>query len=335
MSVIPADLYEIPRGIAYLNCAGGAPLAKPVLLAGQEAMLAGPWDQRLGQAGLNSAQARVAKLIGAYPETVAATACPVSSLCLAVQNLSPKAGKTVLCLDGHPVWPGLAGLSQTTVAKPESGDWTEAVLQAISEEVALAIVPHCHPGDGTVLDLGKISQACHQAGGLLAVDGSWSLGVLPLDVAAINLDFLFALGDKWLFCPAGVGFFHQNPSQGQIKQLPEPIPGYVWAMAGAGLDLVETMGAETIQADLAASVKRLSLTGQAFGLKTPNVVERAPHILALAPPRGHAPALAKALASHKVFVGVAGDCLRLSPHVNFTDEYQERFTTALARSLCT
>lgn len=329
------ELFEIPQGVTYLDCARSAPLAKPVILAGQEALAQGPWSATRDQAGYEAARARAARIIGAGCESVMLTPCPGPRLGLAVQGLALKREKTVLLLEGWADWPDLAGWSVANLARPRSGDWTEAVIKALGN-VSLAVLPHCHPADGSVLDLALIRQACDQAGVVLAVDCGLSLGVMPVDVAKVRPDFLFAAADKWLFCPPGVNIFYQDPALGPCRACPEDqAPTGLWAMAEAGLGLVEGFGIQNIRATLTRISNRLGVAGQAFGLDSPPCPVRAPHILTLLPPRGHAPALARAMASHKTFVGTGGEFLRLSPHLYIGDEDVERFTTTLARCLCT
>jgi cysteine desulfurase/selenocysteine lyase len=53
--------------------------------------------------------------------------------------------------------------------------------------------------------LGKV---CRERGILFNVDGIQSLGALPVDVQAMNIDFLGACGHKWMCGPPGAGLFY-------------------------------------------------------------------------------------------------------------------------------
>src|SRR5947199_60935 len=43
---------------------------------------------------------------------------------------------------------------------------------------------------------------------LFNVDAIQTIGVLPVDVQAMNIDFLSADGHKWMLGPEGAGFFY-------------------------------------------------------------------------------------------------------------------------------
>src|SRR5690606_23134312 len=56
--------------------------------------------------------------------------------------------------------------------------------------------------------LARIGEFCRANGKLFCVDAIQSLGVIPVDVAAMNIDFLSADGHKWLLGPEGAGIFY-------------------------------------------------------------------------------------------------------------------------------
>ncbi len=57
-------------------------------------------------------------------------------------------------------------------------------------------------------DLTTIGKFCHDRGILLCVDAIQSCGAIPVDVKAMNIDFLSADGHKWMLGPEGCGFFY-------------------------------------------------------------------------------------------------------------------------------
>ena len=62
--------------------------------------------------------------------------------------------------------------------------------------------------NGFRIDLTRLGELCKEKGVLLFVDAIQSLGVHPLDVRAMNIDFLAADGHKWLCGPEGAGIFY-------------------------------------------------------------------------------------------------------------------------------
>ncbi|GAB4146314.1 MAG: aminotransferase class V-fold PLP-dependent enzyme [Planctomycetaceae bacterium] len=56
-------------------------------------------------------------------------------------------------------------------------------------------------------DLEAVAEIAHRKGALLFVDAIQGLGVFPLDVSQVPVDFLAADGHKWLLGPEGAGVF--------------------------------------------------------------------------------------------------------------------------------
>ncbi len=75
------------------------------------------------------------------------------------------------------------------------------------------------------MDLGPISRMIHLARGYLCVDGIQSVGVVPVDVEAMGIDFLSADGHKWLLGPEGCGFLYVN--EGLIEMLHPAVVGWM------------------------------------------------------------------------------------------------------------
>jgi selenocysteine lyase/cysteine desulfurase len=85
----------------------------------------------------------------------------------------------------------------------------EKILQAASEpRTRLITLSHVEFGSGQRHDLTRIGQFCAERKILLFVDGIQSLGVLPVDVKSMHIDFLSADGHKWLLGPEGAGIFY-------------------------------------------------------------------------------------------------------------------------------
>jgi cysteine desulfurase / selenocysteine lyase len=69
-------------------------------------------------------------------------------------------------------------------------------------------------------DLVTLGRICKEKGVLFCVDAIQALGAMPLDVRAMNIDFLSADGHKWLCGPEGCGIFYCNSSLiGHLKPL--------------------------------------------------------------------------------------------------------------------
>lgn len=86
-------------------------------------------------------------------------------------------------------------------------------LERILEEAArprtrMVALSHVEYASGQRHDLVPIGRFCRERGILFCVDAIQSMGVLPVDVEAMNIDYLAADGHKWLLGPEGAGIFY-------------------------------------------------------------------------------------------------------------------------------
>ena len=81
----------------------------------------------------------------------------------------------------------------------------EAVAGALEESaVDVVTVVHAETSTGVLNPVREIAAIAHQHGALVIVDAVTSLGAMPLDVAAWNLDVVYSCSQKGLGAPSGV-----------------------------------------------------------------------------------------------------------------------------------
>lgn len=68
---------------------------------------------------------------------------------------------------------------------------------------------------GKILPIKKIGELCGQKGILFGVDAAQGAGVLPIDMEAMNIDYLCIAAHKGLYCPMGLGILI---ARGPIKK---------------------------------------------------------------------------------------------------------------------
>jgi selenocysteine lyase/cysteine desulfurase len=216
-------LFDIPEGIAYLNCAYLSPLMKPVVEAGHAAVerKARPWEITAPDffSGAERARELFARLAGGDADGVAVTPSVSYGIALAAKNLPIRAGQNVVVLaEQFPSnvyeWRAAAeraGARVVTVPRPEDHDWTRAVLDCLDGDTAVVALPNCHWTDGTVVDLVRVGEAARSAGAALVVDAIQSLGARPFDVAAVRPDWLVTAVYKWMLGPFSLGFCWAAP----------------------------------------------------------------------------------------------------------------------------
>jgi selenocysteine lyase/cysteine desulfurase len=216
-------LFEIPDGLTYLNCAYMSPQLRSVRAAGEEGLArkSQPWRIKSDDFFTETEQLRglFAQLVGGDVEGVAITPSASYGLGVAAANLRAREGDKVLVLAGefpsnvYP-WRDLArrtGAHVVTLERPEDGDWTRVVLQALDERTAVVALPHCHWTDGARVDLVRVGARAREVGAALAVDATQSLGALPLDVAEVQPDVLAVASYKWMMGPYSLGFLYVAP----------------------------------------------------------------------------------------------------------------------------
>ncbi len=84
----------------------------------------------------------------------------------------------------------------------------DRIADAIDKRTRVVTVSAVQWGNGFRMDLTRLGEMCEEKGVLLFVDAIQALGVHPLDVHAMNIDFLAADGHKWLCGPEGAGLFY-------------------------------------------------------------------------------------------------------------------------------
>ncbi|MGH3014642.1 MAG: aminotransferase class V-fold PLP-dependent enzyme, partial [Gaiellaceae bacterium] len=94
---------------------------------------------------------------------------------------------------------------------PEAGDATiplEHFDAAIDERTALVAVTHVCYRNGSRVDLEGVVRLAHERGALVLVDAYQAAGAIPLDVRALDVDFLAAGTVKYLLGSAGLAFLY-------------------------------------------------------------------------------------------------------------------------------
>jgi kynureninase len=90
-------------------------------------------------------------------------------------------------------------------------DLTE-LMQTIDDGVDLAVISQVMFMTGQVVhDLDLLAEHCHESGARLLVDAYHAVGVFPIDVAAMNADFMIGGSYKYLRGGPGAAFLYVSP----------------------------------------------------------------------------------------------------------------------------
>jgi kynureninase len=88
----------------------------------------------------------------------------------------------------------------------------DRLCAAIDERTALVAISHVLFKSAYILDAARICRHAHDAGALVSLDAFHSVGVMPVDVTAIDADFLSGGVLKWLCGGPGGCFLYASPT---------------------------------------------------------------------------------------------------------------------------
>ncbi|MEM6647335.1 MAG: aminotransferase class V-fold PLP-dependent enzyme [Bacteroidota bacterium] len=362
------DLFSLPLDVHYLNCSSRSPLAKAVEAAG----VAGLRGKRVPLLthddffGLpDRIRAQFAKLINAPdPQQIALIPAVSYGMAIVAKNTPLMAGQRIVLVDQQ--FPSdvyafrrlaaESGAAITTVQAPDaehrSQAWSKALVEALTPDAGLIVVPHVHWTDGTRFDLEAIGQRAREVGAAFVVDGTQSVGALPFDVASIRPDALVCAAYKWLFGPytSGLAYFGERYLDGvpleenwlnraesdnfsQLVHYQDAYqPGAIrfdmgersnfiqLPMLHAALDMVLQWQPERIQAYCAQLTAPILSEVREMGYRTADTPGRAHHVFGIRLPDAVGLDVLKAeLAKRHIHVSVRGDAVRVAPHVYNTD----------------
>ena len=133
----------------------------------------------------------------------------------AALSLPLRAGDNVLVLDGdYPAniypWMNLAhrGVLTKVVPQAQGGLDLDVLCSRIDRRTRVIALSSVLFATGFRNDLQAVGQICRERGIYFVVDGIQSIGALPCDVQAANIDFLACGSQKWLLGPIGGGFLY-------------------------------------------------------------------------------------------------------------------------------
>jgi selenocysteine lyase/cysteine desulfurase len=352
-------LFDIPREVTYFNCAYMSPLLNAAVEAGTAGLAskARPWEISPSAFFGDSEEARrlFSVLVGAQADDVALVPAASYGLAVAAANLPVSGDQTIVMqAEEFPAsvlaWRNVArrtGAGIVTVDRPESGDWTAAICEAIDDRTAVVCISQTHWVCGGLTDLVEVSRRCKQVGAALVVDGTQSCGAHGFDVATIDPDSLVVAGYKWLLGPYSTGFLYVAPrhqdgvplEQGWVvRQRAEDFRNLIdyseeFQPGARRFDVGERSNMALVPAVIAAlrqlldwKVDHIQMT---LGAKTSEIADamqemgaivvpdghRSPHYLSVRFRQGLPDDLAVRLGADRVHASMRGDRLRITPHL--------------------
>jgi kynureninase len=227
---------------------------------------------------------------------------------------------------------------------------TDELLDAIDERTRLVSLSHVLFRSAYIMPVAAIVEKAHRVGAQVLFNGYHSVGVIPVDVTAIDVDFYIGGVLKWL-CggPGGVfmyvrpdlrpsldpqitGWFaHKRPFAFEMEDIDLREDAYRFANGTPGVaslyaiqpgvDIVAEIGVDHIRAK---SLRQTALLGQlagtvGFPLRTPREADQRGGMVVIDVP--HAYEVSRELLARNIVIDFRANAgIRVAPHFYNTDE---------------
>jgi selenocysteine lyase/cysteine desulfurase len=377
------SLFQLPEGIHYLNCAYMSPLLRCVEEVGIRALQLKRNPVQIAPqdffTGADVLRMNFGKLVNCKPGRVAVIPSASYGLATAIRNLRTDKGDHILvvseefpsgyytaekCCREH-------GRGLITVSPPESREhrgeiWNQTILDKINSNTNAVVMSSIHWADGTMYDLKTIGQKCMENNVLFIVDGTQSVGALPIDVQEYHIDALVCAGYKWLMGPysIGVAYFSEAFDEGEpleeswmtrsnaqdfanlTKYVDTYSPGAgrynvgefsnftLLPMLNAAIEQIGAWGVKNIQAYCESLSQPMIRFFRENGFWVEEDQYRAKHLFGVMLPKGiNREKLLQTLKEKHIYVSVRGEGIRISLHLFNTAEDVEAFIDVLREIL--
>lgn len=368
-----ADEFPSLRNWDFFNHAGAAPLPKRVA----DAMRKYADDSESSGYLAGNRYARIAEvrdlaagLINAHRDEIALLKNTAEGISTVARGIDWRAGDRIVTAAGeYPAnvypWMDVArrhGLELVMV--PESTDAAgcrgvdidEILREARHPRTRMVALSHVEFATGQRLDLARIGSLCRAQDKRFCVDAIQSLGALPVDVQAMQIDYLAAGAQKWLMGAEGSAIFYCR--RDLLEETPPLLVGAVnvinmldfgdydytlqptagrfecgtWNMAGldalrAAMELLGSLRIEEISKRIRVLTDRLveGLISKGYNVISPRENEQWSGIVSFKSPFHDHNAIVKRLrAEERTEIVVREGRLRASPHFYNTDDQIDR-----------
>lgn len=366
----PVKEFPISTRWNFFNHAGVAPIAARAAQAvhqyaddaQNDAYLTGKWYKKA-----EIARKLAAEFIHAQPDEIAFVKNTSEGIAFVANGLTWQAGDEVISTNvEYPsnVYPWIDlslrfGVKHVIVKERDARIPIEDLFAAVTPRTKMIALSHVEYASGFRHDLAAIGAFCRQHNILLCVDAIQSIGAMPVDVEAMNIDFLSADGHKWMLAPEGCGIFYCNrrhiqtlhPEVGWMNVVNPSnydqidftlqtnakrfecgsynIPGLMGMHAA--LEVLTQIGIDSISQRILALTDLLikGLEGKGYEVFSPrDPKERSGIVSFISHTHDHTQVM-KQLEDKKIIIAVRGGRLRASPHFYQTPEHIQRLINAL------
>lgn len=222
-------LFSLTDNQHYLNCSFLSPQLKSVEEAGIKSIKnkSRPWETTPYHffEDSNTLRSFFAQLVNApKPHDIAIMPAVSYGLATVAKNINPDKGDTIIIAgEQFPsnvyAWKRFCkehDCELKVVDPPETftnrgQQWNERILNAIGSDTLLVALGNVHWADGTWFNLETIGTTARDYDAYFVIDGTQSVGALPIDVQNIQADALICAGYKWLMGPYSIALGYLGP----------------------------------------------------------------------------------------------------------------------------
>ena len=204
------------------------------------------WEERWWEMPLEVGN-KIARIIGAPAGSVSMHENVTTAHMVALSGLRPDPPRrrlvctamdfpSMIYLYRAQATPGLE--LRVVPAEPDLSVRTDRVLDAIDESTAVVAVSHVLFRTSYIMDAAAIVARAHEVGALVILDAYQSAGIIPLDVEALDVDFVVGGCLKWLCGGPGNAFLCTRPDI--LKRAQPAFTGWLSRRAPFAFDIDAT-----------------------------------------------------------------------------------------------
>ena len=209
----------VSRNYTYLDHAAVAPLSLPAQEAitelAAQAATAGDIHWPKWAAQVEELRGQVSSLIDCETDEIALISNTTTGINFVAQGFPWKSGDNVITVANEfpsNLYPWMQlqseGVEVRTFDPMDQRVGVDDLLNLCDEKTRMIAVSWVSYASGWRIDLEGLVSAAHERGIYIFLDAIQGLGVFPLSLQKIPVDFLSADGHKWLLGPEGAGLFY-------------------------------------------------------------------------------------------------------------------------------
>ncbi|MHB8626646.1 MAG: aminotransferase class V-fold PLP-dependent enzyme [Aggregatilineales bacterium] len=177
---------------------------------------------------------RIAPIVGAAPDTISmhqsvSLALGILLSCFSLDGPRHKVVSTDMIFPSvYYVWREILPPSMRLELVPSNdgiGVDLDRLIDAIDEDTMFVSLDHVFFRTAYIVDAARVIEKAHQVGARVILDAYHSVGIVPLDVTALNVDYMLAGVLKWMCGGPGGVFLYARPDH--LRTLRPKLTGWM------------------------------------------------------------------------------------------------------------